>query len=104
MIVLNVTSESEKQIVRIASILLQERLAIDVNVRRNLERAGWQEGSLRFHNIHQLTAKSKALLFTTIQKRLQQEFAPNMPELYSIPIVNMDWEQAEKLVKDLQPV
>ena len=44
--------------------------------------------------------KTKALLFNTIDELLREKYPNNMPTLFSIPIVHMDWEQADELVKE----
>ena len=42
-------------------------------------------------------AQTKGLLFDKIDRRLRGLYKQNMPVLYSVPIVNMDWEQADLL-------
>ena len=62
MILLRIVSSSEKKVERIAEILLKERL----------------------------TAKTKSLLFSKIDKRLNAEFTQNLPEVHALPIVDLD--------------
>jgi hypothetical protein len=51
-----------------------------------------------------ITGKTKALLFNIIDKLLREKYPDTMPLLYSIPIVNMDWEQADELIKETAAV
>lgn len=103
MIFLRVSSRSEEKIERIATMLLAEKLVMDVNIKRSAERATLEDGKLVRTSICLLTAKTKGLLFRAIDKRIQDEFGDNMPEVYSLPIVDMDWEQAKELTQLIQP-
>lgn len=105
MIFLRISSRNEQKIELIAEILLKEKLAIDLNLKRNVERLESINGKVKSTKIWMLTAKTKALLFLTIEKRFREEFKNDtMPELYSTPIVNMDWKQAEHLSASLKQV
>lgn len=97
MILLRILSSSERKIERIAEILLTEKLAIDVNIQRELERVNLVSGKLSSSKVVRLTAKTKALLFKKIEQRLNEEFPDNLPEVHALPIVEMDWDQARKL-------
>ncbi|MFM1874948.1 MAG: hypothetical protein RL266_685 [Bacteroidota bacterium] len=101
MIFLRIASTSEPKIERIAHLLLEEKLVIDVNIKRHIERAELVNGELKWSKIYLLTAKTKATLFDTIDKRLNKEFPNNLPEIYALPIVEMDWKQAENLTKSV---
>ena len=97
MILLRLVSNSEAKIESIALLLLRENLAIDVNIQRGLERVELSAGELISTKIYRLTAKTKALLFSKIDERLNDEFPNNLPEVHALPIVEMDWNQAELL-------
>lgn len=47
-----------------------------------------------------IMGKTKALLFDKIDRELREIYANQMPVLYSIPIVSMDWEQARELADE----
>lgn len=104
MILLHVLSNSKTVLEEIAQTLLTERLAIDVNILRDLERLELKDGALKRSKHYRLTAKTKALLFTHIDARLRTEYPDNLPEIYSTAIVHMDWGQADALTKSVQPV
>lgn len=97
MIFLRISSRDEDKMEQIATLLLEEKLVIDVNIKRGLERLTMKNGVLVKTKICLLTAKTKSLLFSTIDQRLKKEFPEKMPELYALPIVNMDWEQSKEL-------
>ena len=97
MILLRIVSKSKKKIERIAEILLQENLAIDLNIQRELDRLELVSEKMVSSKVYRLTAKTKALMFSKIDKRLNDEFADIMPEVHALPIVEMDWSQAERL-------
>lgn len=46
-------------------------------------------------------AKTKALLFNHINLLLKQKYIENMPVLYSLPVLNMEFEQANQLSVNL---
>lgn len=97
-----VSSSSQLKIERIAEILLVEKLAIDLNIQRELERITLVSGKLHYSKLYRLTAKTKALLFSKIDERLNQEFLKNLPEIHALPIVEMDWSQAIELRHSLE--
>jgi uncharacterized protein involved in tolerance to divalent cations len=104
MILLRIVSNEEAQVKEVASFLLQRKLAIDVNLKRNIERWSWNGNSLENRKIFLLEAKTKALLFPKIDKLIREKIERNLPEIYSLPIVNMDWEQAEALTGEIEQV
>ena len=103
MVFLRISSKSKAKIEKIAKILLKEKLAIDLNFKRNIERLEYVNNEVRSTKIHLITAKTRGLLFNAIDNRLIEEFGvDNMPEIYSMPIVHMDWNQAKQLPRDLR--
>ena len=97
MIFLRVISKSEAKIEEIAQLLLSEKLVVDVNIKRGIERAELVNGELCLTYITLLTAKTKSTLFPVIHSKLNDKYPNHMPELYAIPIVEMDWKQADQL-------
>ncbi|MFZ6052467.1 divalent cation tolerance protein CutA [Halocola ammonii] len=99
MVLLRIVSDNESQMEKIAGWLLQDKLAIDVNLKRNIERWNWHKEQIQKLSVFLLEAKTKALLFPKIDQLILEKFGDNVPEIYSLPIVDMDWEQA-KVLKD----
>jgi uncharacterized protein involved in tolerance to divalent cations len=104
MILLRIVSNNEKKSERVAEILLSENLGMDVNIKRHAERLELVNGSLISSRIYILTAKTKSLLFQTIDERLRREFPDNRPEIYALPIVYMDWDDARHLTDSIVKV
>ncbi len=101
MILLRIVSKSESKIEQIAKLLLSEKLVLDVNIKRHVERAELVNEELQCTRIVLLTATTKAILFDFIDKRLNQEYPNDMPEVYAMPIMQMDWKQANQLKKEV---
>lgn len=97
MIFLRIVSENETKIEEIAKLLLTEKLVIDVNIQRQIERVNVVNGKLSVTQIALLTAKTRAVLFDSIDKLLNNQYPNQMPEVYALPIMEMDWEQAKVL-------
>ena len=104
MILLSIESDSKTTIEKAARVLLMENLAINLNIREGTERIRIVNGSLQHAPVYELTARTKALLFSFIDERLQKEFADEMPELYSVPLVNINQEQGRQLIVKVNQV
>ncbi|MCB9186706.1 MAG: divalent cation tolerance protein CutA [Flavobacteriales bacterium] len=104
MILLRIVSKSEGKIEEIAETLLRERLIMDVNIKRDLERAEMVNDKLILTPVYLLTAKTRATLFDAIDQLLNDLYPGHMPEVYAIPIMQMDWKQAQSLTRDVQSV
>lgn len=104
MILLKISGKDEQQIEEIASLLLKERLGIDMNIERHLERLTYEDDQVVTEWVCLLTAKTKALLFPTIDHMLKEKYGNDIPEIYSVPIIHMDWEQSNQLIRDVKEV
>jgi len=104
MIVLNVQSRDRSQLEKVAELLLKDRLAIDVNIQSDVERCDYKHGVLEKRRHHVLRARTKALLFPIIDRRLREAFGNDLPELFSVPIIHMDWDQTLQLRQDIEDV
>lgn len=104
MILLRIVSKSEAKIEEIAEMLLREKLVIDVNIKRHFDRAELVNDRLMFTPVYLLTAKTRAVLFDAIDGLLNEMYPNHTPEVYAVPIMQMDWKQAESLTKDVQRV
>ena len=101
MVWIRISSNDEKQIEEITQDLLKAKLIIDANIERKVERWVLKDGEIGRTQIYIVTAKTKSLLFTSIDQRLRDSYKNSMPEVYCLPIVHMDWEQAEQLTKHI---
>ena len=53
-------------------------------------------------NQYMILAKTKALLFTTIDKLLREKYNKQLPTIFSVPIIHMDWDQVQDLVEKIR--
>ncbi len=104
MIFLRISSSNEANIEQIAEQLLSERLVIDVNIKRNIERLRLDKGKLVSERTTLLTSKTKGLLFNQIDELIRTHFPEETMEIYSLPIIHMDWEDAKHLKEEIQEV
>ncbi len=104
MIVLKVVSPDLGQIEEIAMMLLQKHLAIDIDLKPNVERLSLNGEEFNRSNVHELSAKTKALLFPSIDKMLVDRYGAELPEVYSVPIIHMDWDQTLTLRQEILDV
>jgi len=105
MVVLHVLSNDKKQVDEIAQLLVKEKLILSAVIQENLNSIQrGKEGEIVNKNQILITGKTKALLFNSIDKLLREKYPLTMPELYSIPIVSMDWKQADQLINETAKV
>ena len=104
MVLLRVIGKDEVTIHEIAQLLLREELVLDVNIKEGVKRAELRNGKYLTTTVHLMTAKTKGLLFPAIDKLLVEKYGDKMPELYSLPIVNMDWDQVHQLTDQLRQI
>ena len=104
MVELRIVSKSKKKLMDIGKILLESNLVQDVNIIDVVKRLNLINGKITTSSIYMLTSKTKALLFPDIDAKLKSVYKSNMPELYSLPIVHMDYDQIKNLTKNIVEV
>jgi len=104
MIELKISHQDEKVIEQCAEVLLKSKLAMDLRIEKNIVRLELKGADIVSTPMHLLTAKTKALLFTNVENKIKATFPGSPPEVYSLPIVNMDWDQVQHLQEELQRV
>jgi uncharacterized protein involved in tolerance to divalent cations len=104
MILLNIASENEKTIEKIAELLLIKKLAVDINYKVNVSRLMLVDDKIKKKSIYIITAKTKALLFSRIEELIKSTFKEQTPELFSLPITTMEIKQAEEIINNTQKV
>lgn len=104
MILLHVLSEDAEQLDNIAADLLKNRLIATANIDYGRSRFTISNGEIKKVNIHVLTAATKALLFETIDNRLRHQYSEKMPEVFSTPIIHIDWDLAKSLIEYVEKV
>ncbi len=100
MILIHIITDSQQQADEISELLINEKLILSAFITEEIiHRKKVNDVVTSFKNIL-LTGKTKALLFNSIDELLREKYPNNMPTLFSVPIVHMDWEQADELVKE----
>jgi uncharacterized protein involved in tolerance to divalent cations len=100
-----VITDTEEQANDIVDFLLERNMLLEavllekVSVRK-------KRNSNKIENVKRtlIMGKTKALLFNTIDELLKEKYEDDMPIIYSLPIVHMDWEQSKQLVNDVAKV
>ncbi|MEZ4885203.1 MAG: hypothetical protein R3E32_10790 [Chitinophagales bacterium] len=101
MILLHVISDNLDQVIEIADYLTKKKLILNPIIQEKVKGRKLSKNG-KFETIDQflLMGKTKSLLFTMIDKKLRKKYPKNMPVLYSLPIVYMDWKQADELIEE----
>ena len=97
MVLLHIVTHSTAQAREIASLLTEEKLVLNALIQPNVSWIGKGMPARAGEEETLVMAQTKGLLFDKIDRRLRGLYKQNMPVLYSVPIVNMDWEQADLL-------
>jgi len=104
MIQLIIASKSEKQLDDIAEYLLKNHLVISIDFHQNILRKEFENGKINNYAIHYIAGKTKSLLFNEIDLRVRNKYKDNIPEIFSHPIINMDWDLANKLKSEIEKI
>lgn len=100
MILLHIIAKNEHQANEIVDFLVSENLIISaLTIDKVIIQKKANDDSLQSDTQFLIMGKTKALLFNKIDKLLKKKYKNQMPELYSLAIVNMDWDQANELVE-----
>ena len=85
----------------IVDFLVNNKLILDaVMMEKVTMRKKGNDNQLVSENKTLIMGKTKSLLFNLIDTKLRERYKDDMPILYSVPIVNMDWDQANELIKE----
>jgi uncharacterized protein involved in tolerance to divalent cations len=96
---LTIISNTSEQASEIAHLLLSESLVIEAVLIENTKCLRLNENKEVVEKISTtINCTTKALLFEQIDSLLKAHYDKEMPVLYSVPIINMDWEQSKILI------
>jgi len=104
MILMYIQSEDLNQLNEIAFDLLESKLLLSANLYQNLDRFEMVDGKPEKKKINSLNGKTKAALFNSIDERLREKYPNNLPHIFSVPIVSMDWDQISRLVSNTREI
>ena len=101
MVLIHIICNTDQQATEIVDLLVEEKLILNaVILERVVVRKKGGNGQLQSEKQTLIMGKTKSLLFNNIDERLREKYKDEMPDLYSVPIVNMDWEQTGKLMEE----
>jgi uncharacterized protein involved in tolerance to divalent cations len=101
MVLIHIVTNTEDQAIEITDLLIERKLILNAlliekaNMRKRLK-----DGTFETHPQTLVIGKTKGLLFNDIDLLLREKYGKEMPTLYSIAIVNMDWDQADELMTE----
>jgi uncharacterized protein involved in tolerance to divalent cations len=101
MVLIHIVTDSEEQAIEITDLLIEKKLILNaLMIEKSKMRKRLKDGTFETHPQTLVIGKTKGLLFNDIDLLLREKYKENMPTLYSIAIVNMDWDQADELMTE----
>lgn len=99
MVLIHIITKDRERALEIGDYLMNEKLLLDAVIDDNvLVREMEESGKINNQTGTRLMGRTKALLFNYIDSKLRELYPKDMPILYSVPIVHMDWEQSHQLI------
>ncbi|MEP1094238.1 MAG: hypothetical protein ABJG78_03975 [Cyclobacteriaceae bacterium] len=102
MILLHDIAKDEKQAEAISDFLLMKKFVLDTFTVAGKMHESDEDNKTSSKSRVLVIAKTRALLFDKIDKALQRKYLKEPPIFYSLPIVNMDWDHASELEKNIK--
>lgn len=100
MVLLHIISNDKQQSDEIADLLVKENLVLSTVTFQSVSvREKQEDGQVGQSEQTMLIGRTRGLLFNTVESRIREVFGTRMPVIYSVPIVNMDWKDADNLVQ-----
>ena len=104
MVLIYVSMPVGKQAAEIAELLLKERLTNHVNIIQKIECMKYEEGSINKSAETILLIKAKALLYNQIQKRILELQLSPPPNIFSMPMTQINGAYHDFLLQDVVKV
>jgi uncharacterized protein involved in tolerance to divalent cations len=101
MILLHIISDDEEQAIEIANFLIEKDLILDTTLLEKVSMRKKINNQIESMNKTLIIGKTKAILFDAINELLKEKYKENMPVIYSLPIVFMDWEESKELANEV---
>lgn len=101
-IVILCTCSSADEAQRVATFLLDERLAACVNVLPSVRSHYWWQGAIESAEENLLLIKSSAGLFPAVQDAVRKVHSYDVPELLALPVVDGSADYLEWLRSNLR--
>ena len=100
MIQLHVITKGTEMVTNITEFLLNNNLVIGLTVRDSKSSYKNKSEQIEVLKTSLLIGITKANLFNTIERLLNDKYHENILEIYAMPIVNMDFRHLNKLSSD----
>ena len=104
MILVHILTSNEQTGEEIADFLVEDRLITDAVLTNGTKRTRDPSGKIISEPQILIRGKTKALLFDVIDKILREKYGNELPTIYSVPIVHMDWGQSNELREQTRQV
>jgi uncharacterized protein involved in tolerance to divalent cations len=101
MILLHIISDDEEQAIEIANFLIEKDLILDTTLLEKVSMRKKINNQIESMSKTLIMGKTKAILFDAINELLKEKYKENMPVIYSLPIVFMDWEDSKELANEV---
>ncbi len=99
MIVLHILAHDDTQAHDLAEYLLRERMWIDPFIEGEGVMLHQDTGVVSEVRRVKLQGKTRAALYDKVHRRIREMYPYQMPDVYAVPIVSMDWEDSQQLVQ-----
>lgn len=99
MIQLHIISKHPEVLKEIEDLLINKCYITGATVSNTVSSFKNDKGHIENVNTQLLIGRTKASLFNTIEKLVLEKFGDNMPVIYGLPIVNIDFKHLDKLNK-----
>ena len=99
MIVLHILAHDETQAHDLSEVLLRERLWIDPFIEGEGITLYHDSGVMNEARKVKIHGKTRAALFDQVQRRIRELYPYQIPDVYAVPIVSMNWEDSEQLIQ-----
>lgn len=96
MILIHIVAKTTNQAIEIVDTLTEDKLILNSIISKEIIIRKNNDGKMVSENRTLIIGKTKSILFNTIEAKLRTKYL-EMPILYSIPITQMDWRQADFL-------
>lgn len=105
MVLVHIITEQKAQALEIIDLLLERKLLFNAMLSRKKVYEKCEDTRELCGKVQTLIiGKTKALLFNRINKLLTSKYPKKMPSLYCLPIVYIDPERGEKLLKETEKI
>ena len=99
MIQLNILTKNKQVSELIGKFLIDQKYAIAVQIIGDISVIDQNKNVV---NLSRIILVTRHLLYSKLEDKLRALFENEIFEFYAVPIVEMDWEQAERINKEIE--